>query len=63
MMYFRPGVRWIPTYRVDLPGQGAKEKFAELSLQAEILNEAEELIDVPVDIVVGSAEFPLPENA
>ena len=57
MMYFRPGVRWIPTYRVDLPGQGAKEKFAELSLQAEILNEAEELIDVPVDIVVGVPNF------
>lgn len=57
MMYFRPGVRWIPTYRVDLPGQGAKEKIAEISLQAEILNEAEELIDVPVDIVVGVPNF------
>ncbi len=57
MMYFRPGVRWIPTYRVDLPGQGAKEKLAEISLQAEILNDAEELIDVPVDIVVGVPNF------
>ena len=57
MMYFRPGVRWIPTYRVDLTGQGAKEKVAEISLQAEILNEAEELIDVPVDIVVGVPNF------
>lgn len=57
MMYFRPGVRWIPTYRVDLPGQDAKEKLAKLSLQAEILNEAEELIDVPVDIVVGVPNF------
>ena len=56
-MYFRPGVRWIPTYRVDLPGQDAKEKLAKLSLQAEILNEAEELIDVPVDIVVGVPNF------
>ncbi len=57
MMYFRPGVRWIPTYRVDLSGQGAKEKVAEISLQAEILNEAEALIDVPVDIVVGVPNF------
>ncbi len=55
MMYFRPGVRWIPTYRVDLPP--GDTKVAELSLQAEILNEAEDLIEVPVDIVVGVPNF------
>jgi hypothetical protein len=55
MMYFRPGVRWIPTYRINLPeGEG---KMAEVSLQAEILNEAEDLIDVPIDIVVGVPNF------
>ena len=55
MMYFRPGIRWIPTYRVDLP-KGDK-KIAEVSLQAEILNEAEDLIEVPMDIVVGVPNF------
>ena len=55
MMYFRPGIRWIPTYRVDLPE--GDEEMAELSLQAEILNEAEDLMEVPVDIVVGVPNF------
>ncbi len=55
LMYFRPGVRWIPTYRVDLPS--GDQKVAEVSLQAEILNEAEDLLEVPVDIVVGVPNF------
>lgn len=55
MMYFRPGVRWIPTYRIDLPADD--KKIAEVSLQAEILNEAEDLIEVPIDIVVGVPNF------
>ena len=37
IFYFTPGVRWIPTYRVDT-GNGAK---AELSLQAEIRSSIE----------------------
>jgi hypothetical protein len=56
MMYFRPGLRWIPTYRIELQGEGA-EKKASISLQAEILNEAEPLRDVPLDIVVGVGNF------
>ena len=59
IMYFRPGIRWIPTYRVvlnDSKDQKAK-KTAEVSLQAELLNEAEDLDDVPVDIVVGVPNF------
>jgi hypothetical protein len=56
LLYFRPGVRWIPTYRVDI--NGAKDKkFAKVSLQAELLNEAEDLADVPLDIVVGVPNF------
>jgi len=55
LMYFRPGVRWIPTYRADLPEEGGDR--ATLSLQAEILNEAEDLIDVPFDLVVGVPNF------
>ncbi|MEX2175644.1 MAG: hypothetical protein WD872_14870 [Pirellulaceae bacterium] len=56
LIYFRPGVRWIPTYRVDLGDKNAK-KTAQIELQAEILNEAEDLADVPLDIVVGVPNF------
>jgi len=56
IMYFRPGIRWIPTYRVSLNDQKEK-KTAAVSLQAELMNEAEDLNDVPVDIVVGVPNF------
>lgn len=56
LMYFRPGVRWIPTYRVNL-GEKNGKKVADIALQAEILNEAEDLVDVPIDIVVGVPNF------
>jgi len=55
LMYFRPGLRWIPSYRIALT-EGTK-KMAKVSLQAELLNEAEDLKDVPVDIVVGVPNF------
>ncbi|QDU31873.1 hypothetical protein ETAA8_70340 [Anatilimnocola aggregata] len=55
IMYFRPGIRWIPTYRVSLSDK--QDKKATISLQAELLNEAEDLEDVPVDIVVGVPNF------
>jgi hypothetical protein len=55
LIYFRPGLRWIPSYRIALT-EGTKKK-AKISLQAELLNEAEELKDVPVDIVVGVPNF------
>lgn len=53
MFYFAPGVRWIPTYHVDTGG-GAK---AGVELQAEVLNEAEDLRNVAVDLVVGVPNF------
>jgi len=55
--YFRPGVRWIPTYRIDLGEPGGKEKAADIAMQAELLNEAEDLIEAPLDIVVGVPNF------
>ena len=55
LMYFRPGIRWIPAYRINLPAAG--EKVAKVHMQAELLNEAEDLIDTPVDIVVGVPNF------
>jgi hypothetical protein len=47
-MYFRPGIRWIPTYRVSLNDQKDK-KTATVSLQAELLNEAEDKSVVSTD--------------
>ena len=55
-MYFRPGVRWIPTYRIELAAK-ARRSPPRSSLQAELLNEAEDLKDVPLDIVVGVPNF------
>ena len=51
--HFGPGVRWIPTYRVSLGADGK----AEMLMQAEILNEGEDLSDVEVDLVVGVPNF------
>lgn len=56
IVYFRPGIRWIPTYRINLTKKDGK-KMAEISMQAEILNEAEDLLDMPLDIVVGVPNF------
>ena len=53
MMYICPGIRWIPTYRIvlDKPGDAA------LAMQAEILNEVEDLTDVRASLVVGVPNF------
>jgi hypothetical protein len=68
LMYFRPDVRWIPTYRVNLTGQPladqknaagkpTERKKAELIMQGEILNEAEDFLNVPFHVVVGVPNF------
>ena len=60
IMYFRPGIRWIPTYRAALSDKKPNadgSKKASIELQAELLNEAEDFDDVPVDIVVGVPNF------
>lgn len=53
MLYFRPGIRWIPTYRIEL----LDEDTARIAMQAEILNEAEDFENTPVDFVVGVPTF------
>jgi hypothetical protein len=53
LIYFTPGLRWIPTYRVNT----AHENKADLSLQGEILNEEEDLDGAAVDLVVGVPNF------
>lgn len=50
-------MRWIPTYRVDLTTNPKQQKIAKISQQAELLNEAEDLLDTAVDIVVGVPNF------
>lgn len=60
VMYFRPGVRWIPSYRIDLGGEETDDKgrkTASLSLQAELLNEAEDLKGAQINLVVGVPNF------
>jgi hypothetical protein len=57
LVYFTPGLRWIPTYRLDLEPGGDAEGVAEVSLQAELINELEDLAQVPFDLVVGVPSF------
>lgn len=54
LIYFRSGIRWIPTYRVTL---GDDPSTAEVALQAELLNEAESLEQAAIDLVVGVPNF------
>ncbi|MFX0066077.1 MAG: hypothetical protein ACFFC7_28250 [Candidatus Hermodarchaeota archaeon] len=58
LIYFGPGLRWIPTYRIALE-DGEK---CHLMMQAEILNEAEDLEGVPMDLVVGVPNFRFKET-
>ena len=53
LTYFRPGARGVPTYRLVL---STKDR-AKLTLQAEIINEAEDLSGMPIDVVVGVPNF------
>lgn len=53
LFYFSEGVRWIPTYRLDC--ETATE--ANLDLQGELLNEAEDITDAAIDLVVGVPNF------
>jgi hypothetical protein len=53
LMYFRPGIRWIPTYRIEIDKTGR----AQLVMQAEVINEAEDFVDTSVDFVVGLPTF------
>lgn len=53
LMYFTPGIRWIPTYRIS----GELKDTAAMALQAEILNQGEDLRSVTLDLVVGVPHF------
>jgi hypothetical protein len=49
VIYFRSGFRWVPTYRLD----EATDTSVTMSLQAEVINDAETLDDAEVNLVVG----------
>jgi hypothetical protein len=58
LFYLQKGVRWIPSYKVDLDGDGN----AVVRMQAEILNELADLEDVSVNLVVGVPTFAFKET-
>jgi hypothetical protein len=53
LFYFRPGLRWIPTYRLS----GDFQAKGDLALQAEVMNEAEDVDGAALDLVVGVPNF------
>lgn len=55
IFYFAPGIRWIPTYRVTAGATSSQP--ADIALQAEILNELEDLKSAKLDLIVGVPSF------
>jgi len=53
LFYLQKGVRWIPSYKVELDGEGK----AMVKLQATLLNELADLEDVSVNLVIGVPTF------
>lgn len=53
MLYLQKGVRWIPSYKIDLDGQGN----ATIQLQATLLNEMTDLDNITVHLVIGVPNF------
>ena len=53
LFYLQKGVRWIPSYKVELDGKGQ----AVVKLQATILNELTDIVDADVNLVIGVPSF------
>jgi hypothetical protein len=53
LFYLQKGVRWIPSYKVEIDGDGK----AAVKLQATLLNELADLEDVSVNLVIGVPTF------
>jgi hypothetical protein len=53
LFYLQKGVRWIPSYKLELDGQGK----AVVKLQATVINELADLDDVSLNLVVGVPTF------
>jgi len=59
LMYVQRGLRWIPSYRVELDGKGQ----ARVWLQATVVNDLIDLDDVTCNLVVGVPTFALAGSA
>jgi hypothetical protein len=53
MGYLQKGLRWIPSYRIEIDGEGK----AAVKLQATLLNELDDLRDVTLHLVIGVPSF------
>ncbi len=53
LVYLQKGIRWIPSYRVSLDGQGN----ATVKLQATLINELTDIEDVTANLVIGVPSF------
>ncbi|HSR50339.1 MAG TPA: hypothetical protein VLV83_05885 [Acidobacteriota bacterium] len=58
MVYLQKGIRWIPTYKVELDEGGT----ARIRLQATLLNEITDLEDTTVHLVIGVPSFAFKNN-
>lgn len=58
MVYVQRGIRWIPSYRVEIDGKGG----AHLKLQATLINELADLKDVTANLVIGVPTFQFAET-
>lgn len=53
MVYLQRGVRWIPSYKIDIDGAG----HAHVKLQATLINELMDLQGVTANLVIGVPSF------
>ena len=53
LVYLQRGIRWIPSYRVNIDGKGG----ATVELQATLINEMVDLEDVTANLVIGVPNF------
>ena len=53
MVYVQRGIRWIPSYRIDIDGKGQ----AVVKLQATIVNELADIENVKAHLVIGVPKF------
>jgi len=58
MMYLQKGLRWIPSYRIEIDGKGQ----AKVQLKATLINELADLDDVEAHLVVGVPSFAFKET-
>ncbi|HUR39321.1 MAG TPA: hypothetical protein VM222_07495 [Planctomycetota bacterium] len=53
MMYLQKGIRWIPSYKIEIDGKG----HAKVQLKATLINELTDLDNVDAHLVVGVPSF------